>query len=390
MAAGQRSRAIVLALVGMLCAAALAGCAASGDGIAPTRSTTPTWHRVDLPDGEAPVTLTAYPGGVLVGTQNRANAAPGLLRLAPPGTSVTRVSVRPASPYAAQGTWLSIAAEDDGRLVAVAGARGGAHSNVRWSVWRGDVAAGLAEQEQPFSTFGGWGAGEQLGVLTPDTGPLLLGSWESRGAGLDADIWLPEGPRWVRQDPTGSALASTTTELVGPRSGAASGATAVVVGSLVTLTDGVRQQPALWQSTSGNTGWSRRTLPTTGRTGEAVAVGCHESSPGCLVVGVVDGRLAAWAVAGGSAPAEQHGIPVVDVSDRAPLPAPMWRGGTWTVLAPSGSATHLLRLTSGSWEQRAGPPGVVTAAATNASGTMYAVTTDSTGVATLWATDALR
>lgn len=354
-----------------------------------TRPTTPTWHRVDLPTGEAPVTLTAYPGGVLVGTQNRADAAPGLLRLPQAGASITRLPVRPASPYAAQGTWLSIAAEADDHLVAVAGARGGAHSNVRWSVWRGDVAAGLAEQEQPFSTFGGWGAGEQLGVLTPDTGPLLLGSWESRGAGLDADIWLPEGARWIRQDPTGSPLASTATELVGPRSGTALGPSVVVVGSLVSLTDGVRQQPALWQSTSGNTGWSRRTLPT-GQAGEAVAVGCQASAPGCLVVGVVDGRLAAWTMAGGSAPAEQDGIPVVAVSDRAVLPAPMWRAGTWTVLVPSGSATHLLRRTSGAWEQRAGPPGVVTAAAQCASGTMYAVTIDSTGVATLWATEALR
>ncbi len=347
------------------------------------------WRPVDLPLGELPVTLTAYRDGVLVGTQDGTTAAPALLRL--DGSSIVAVSVHPVTPYAAQATWLSIASESDGRLVAVAGARGGAHSNVRWSVWRGDTTTGLSEQEQPFSTFGGWGAGEQLGVLMPSTGPLLLGSWESRGAGLDADIWEPVGATWVRQDPTGSVLASTATELAGPRSGTALGAGAVVVGSLVTLGDGVRQQPVVWQSTSGNTGWSRDTLPMKGRTGEAISVGCR-SGAGCLVVGSVDGRLAAWDVRAdrSGAPTARDGIPAVTVPDRASIPAPVWRGDRWTILLPTGAASLVLRSGASGWETRAGPPGVVTSAAQTASGTMYAVTTDTAGVSSLWATDDLR
>ena len=241
----------------------------------------------------------------------------------------TPLTVTPASAYGKEAEWLGIAIEPGGGLVAVGGARGGAHSNVRWSVWRGDTTTGLSEQEQPFSTFGGWGAGEQLGVLMPSTGPLLLGSWESRGAGLDADIWEPVGATWVRQDPTGSVLASTATELAGPRSGTALGAGAVVVGSLVTLGDGVRQQPAVWQSTSGNTGWSRDTLPMKGRTGEAISVGCR-SGAGCLVVGSVDGRLAAWDVA------SSHPTWCMnDLSSASPkVIAPRHRVETFTPAAP--------------------------------------------------------
>lgn len=348
------------------------------------------WRSVELPLGALPVTLTAYRDGVLVGTQERTTAAPGLLRL--DGASTVAVPVHPVTPYAKQATWLSIAMDEAGRLVAVAGARGGAHSNVRWSVWRGDSTTGLSEQEQPFSTFGGWGAGEQLGVLMPSTGPLLLGSWESRGAGLDADIWVPDGSAWIRQDPTGSVLASTATELAGPRSGTAVGAGAVVVGSLVTLGDGVRQQPAVWQSTRGNSGWRRATLPMTGRTGEAAAVGCHDRAAGCVVVGVVDGRLAVWHLpsADSSAPTVRDGIPAVTIADRATIPAPVWRGDGWTILLPTGAASLVLRSGAGGWETRVGPPGVVTAAAQTASGTMYAVTTDTAGVSSLWATDDLR
>ena len=190
-----------------------------------TTSATITWTPVGLPAGHSPVTLTAYQGGVLVGTRfgqspeaPESTGAPGLVALTSSGPIALPVIA--ASPYAKEATWLSIEATREGGLVAVGGARGGAHSNVRWSVWRGDES-GLRQQEQVFSTFGGWGAGEQLGVIPTDAGPMLLGSWESKGAGLDADIWLPVGREWIRQDPQGTPLASTSTLLVGPRAGAA-------------------------------------------------------------------------------------------------------------------------------------------------------------------------
>ena len=188
-------------------------------------SPTITWTPVGLPAGHSPVTLTAYQGRVLVGTRvsqspeaPQSPGAPGLITVTSSGPIALPVIA--ASPYAKEATWLSIEATREGGLVAVGGARGGAHSNVRWSVWRGD-GSGLREQEQVFSTFGGWGAGEQLGVIPTDAGPMLLGSWESKGAGLDADIWLPVGREWIRQDPQGTPLASTSTLLVGPRAGAA-------------------------------------------------------------------------------------------------------------------------------------------------------------------------
>ena len=210
----------------------------------PTTTVTPlAWAAVGLPAGHAPVTLTAYQAGVLVGTHvGDAPGVPGLVALR--GASAASLPVTPASPYGKEATWLSIEVTPDGALVAVGGARGGAHSNVRWSVWRGD-SGGLHEQEQVFSTFGGWGAGEQLGVIPTDARPMLLGSWESKGAGLDADIWLPVGQDWVRQDPHGTPLASTATLLVGPRAGAARGRGAVVVGSVVDLRDAVSQRLSL-------------------------------------------------------------------------------------------------------------------------------------------------
>ncbi len=337
------------------------------------------WTPVALPAGHAPVTLTAYLGGVLVGTHvGDAPGVPGLLALR--GASAASLPVAPASPYGKEATWLSIEATHDGALVAVGGARGGAHSNVRWSVWRGD-SGGLHEQEQVFSTFGGWGAGEQLGVIPTDAGPMLLGSWESKGAGLDADIWLPTGAEWIRQDPQGTPLASTATILVGPRGGAQRGRGAVVVGSVVDLRDGVTQRPAAWISREGNTGWASVEVP--GASGEALGVGCS-SRDECLVIGVLSGRLAAWRLGDGTAVAVA-GLPDVSIPETASMPPPRALGESWLVVVPSGHGSRAMIVGAGSpvVGEVTPPPGTVTATIVLGD-TAYAVTTDVSGRTALW------
>ncbi|MBK8867000.1 MAG: hypothetical protein IPN45_02690 [Actinomycetales bacterium] len=358
------------------------------------------WSQIALPAGHVPVTLTAYGGRVLVGTVvGEAPGRPGLVQLGLPSAQAKVLTVTPASGYGSQATWLSIEGTSDGGLVGVGGARGGAHSNVRWSVWRGD-ATGLREQEQVFSTFGGWGAGDQLGVIPTSTEPMLLGTWESRQSGLDADVWLPVGATWVRQDPSGTVLASTKTALVGPQAGTAQGASALVVGSVVELGEGARERPAAWVSRDGNSGWRELPLIATG-SGATLGVGCREI--GCLMVGRVDGRLAAWQVltAEGQSLADVEsavgeGVPAVAVSDAGTWPAPrVWRG-RWTVAVPTPTSAAggtpnprresiLLVDGPGGWERRETPPGAVIAMAVTGQ-TLYAVLRSPSGEVHLWAT----
>ena len=151
----------------------LAGCATA----APTPPS--EWAIVALPGDAAAVTLTAYRDELLVGTRPTDDtAAPGLVRLQ--GSTTTVLAVTPASGYGPEARWLSIAVDDGGDLVAVGGARGGAHANVRWTVWRGSTESGLREEEQTFDTFGGWGAGDLVGAVAAPSGPAIVGSWGSR------------------------------------------------------------------------------------------------------------------------------------------------------------------------------------------------------------------
>lgn len=358
---------------------AVVGLLVGATGLGACSSPAAPWTRVDLPAGATPVTVTDHQGTLLVGTMS--NGRPAALRRTPSATDTwTPMTVTPVSAYGKEAEWLGIAVEPGGGLVAVGGARGGAHSNVRWSVWRGDTRS-LSEQEQVFSTFGGWGAGEQLGPIATSAGSMLLGSWESAKAGLDADIWLPDGSAWVRQSPAGTALESTATELVGPRSGTAWGAGALVAGSVLHLGDGVRQTPAIWRSITLNSGWQRTDLPDAGTAGEAVSAAC--TATGCTVAGWVDGRLAIWTLDPSGA-RRPGGNPDVAVGDRAVMPAPILdEQGRATLLLTDAGAVIVLRQTDTGWDRQAGPPGVVLATA-RVGGLLYAITQAPDGSRSLW------
>lgn len=337
------------------------------------------WTRVELPPGANPVTVADHQGTLLVGTLS--NGRPAALRRSPSGTDTwTAMTVTPVSAYGKEAEWLGVAVEPGGGLVAVGGARGGAHSNVRWSVWRGDTTS-LSEQVQAFSTFGGWGAGELLGPIATSAGSMVLGSWESRKAALDANIWLPDGSVWVRQSPAGTALESTPTELVGPRSGTAWGPGAVVVGSVLRLGDDFRHTPAIWRSSTLNTGWHRIDLPEGGTAGEAVSAACVAAR--CLIAGRVNGRLAIWTLDESGA-VRLDGVPDVAVGDRAVVPAPILDDqGRTTLLLTDAEAVIVLRQTATGWERQAGPPGVVLATV-RVGPVLYAITQAPDGSRSLW------
>ena len=100
------------------------------------------------------------------------------------------VPLQPNSPYAKVADLVSLAARGE-EVVALGAAHGGAHANVRWTVWAGSTAQRLDEYPQTFETFGGQSAGGLLDIIITTNGPAIAGTWAAREGGLDAAIWLP-------------------------------------------------------------------------------------------------------------------------------------------------------------------------------------------------------
>ena len=214
-------RAVVTAVV----AAAALGACTSTDGAGSTTATAGSgprlsWAPVTLPAGVEPKTLTTMGNRVLVGGLKTGDTpdtpSPTMLTIDAAG-SQTPIPLNPQSPYAPLARWYSVAT-DGTRIVAIGGANGGAHANVRWTTWAG-TAAGVDELPQSFYAFGGWGAGDLVDAVITPGGDALVGSWGGAKAGLDAAVWTVADRVWTRQDPAGTALESTATLLVGTTRG---------------------------------------------------------------------------------------------------------------------------------------------------------------------------
>jgi hypothetical protein len=338
----------------------------SGEGTGPDTPAAVPFREVALPDGVAPLVLTPTGDSLLVGA--RRGGGPALLRLAADG-SLSEVDVRPAGMYGEQAYWYSLAA-DESQVVAIGGKTGGAHGNVRWSAWRGS-GAGLAEQPQPFSTFGGYGAGDLVdAVLTPE-GPALVGTWQNPSVGLDIMVWRPAGKYWERQAVAGTALENTRESLKFPLAATAAGEGALIVGWELA---GGRQRPAVWRADRGVTGWRMTRLPDAGRAGAAVSVSCAGDT--CTAAGWVDGRLALWQLrADRWARVPAAPVPVSANQDLAP---PVSVDGHPAEVVPDGSRVVL----AGSPARAvAGPSGKVVATA-RVGRTLYVATEDK-----LWQAD---
>ncbi len=341
----MRDRAAGLLLAVLL---VLAGC--GGDeqtGPAAIRFT-----EVVLPPGAAPIVLTPVGDTLLVGVRREgAPVVPGLLRLGRDG-SLAEIAVRPAGMYGQQALWYSIAA-DGRRIVALGGRTGGAHGNVRWSVWTGSDA-GLTERLQPFSTFGGYGAGDLVDAVLPPGGPALVGSWQNPSVGLDIMVWQPDGEYWVRRPSAGTALENKRESLKFPLAAAGLGEGILIAGW--ELSTG-RQRPAVWRSSSGASDWTMTRLPDAGRAGVALAVRCTGSA--CTATGWVDGELAMWHLRGDSWTGVRN-VPDVEVAPEAALTAPTdVEGHPTTVLSKDGQVV----LAGSSLRPTDGPTGEVRAVA---------------------------
>ena len=343
-----------------------------------------TWTKVDLPAGEEAVTLTPKGEELLIGLRHRgAKVVPGLTIRSADG-KLTPIPLKPSSAYAFEAIWQSVAI-DGTTILGLGGAAGGAHSNTRYTVWTG-TTSGLVEKPQGFNTFGGWGAGSVIGAALTPSGGALVGTWASDVSGLDAAVWLPQGEKWIRQKVAGTALQSTANLLVGPTSGAISGAGIVLAGSQVKLGPNlVEQHAALWRSTKLNQGWSRLELPEGGTRSEVRTISCTATV--CLASGYADGKLAIWKVEGDKA-SRYQGVPQFAVGDKDQVPSAVESDGKLIQLAADGGKVKVLTGDGNQWTVRdaTGPSGQVTE--TVQVGTvLYLLSGPAGGPQTLWQTD---
>ena len=270
------------ALVVVLAIWVTAACAAPATSTAPPGPPDVRFTAVALPAGAVPEVLAADGDQLLVGVRREAAPQqPGLVRRGPDGT-ITDVPAQAATGYGRTAYWYSLAA-DGNRILAIGGDRGGAHGNVRWSVWTGS-GAGVAEHVQAFSTFGGWGAGDLIdAVLTPG-GSAVVGSWESADAGLDVAVWTPQGDSWIRRPSTGTPLQSTRSTVAFVTAATGYGPGRRDRG----LADrrpgaGAGQAPVVWRSGPNATGWIKTVLPDAGKAGTSTAIRCASAT--CAVAG---------------------------------------------------------------------------------------------------------
>lgn len=341
--------------------------------VLPGCTAAPSWTPVALPGGATPLVIAPSPDGLLVGTRV-GTGAPGLVTVH--GSAATQGSVQGHSPYAAEAQWTSLATVA-GTALGVAGVRGGAHGNMRWTIWRGTTSA-LTEEPQTFETFGGWGMGTLTGATFTGSAPLLVGSWASETAGLQPALWRASGTTWTRVPSEGTAFAHTETTQNLVQGVATLGDRAVLVGRTLHLGPTLTSVASVWFV--GSTVESRQTLPAP--TGMVVgqAVSCDAGH--CLVVGHADDRLMAWLV--DSVTATALSVPVENVASTETLPAPVIADQDLLIVAAGRGGTLLLRSSDGgaTWSTSNGPKGHPMSAARVGS-SLY-VLTEAAGKTTLW------
>ncbi|WP_405057465.1 hypothetical protein OG474_32675 [Kribbella sp. NBC_01505] len=307
-------RRVIAAVV--LAASVLAACSSKNEQ--PAQSTL-TWEKVDV--GAEPVALAEHDGQILVGVKHPgAKVIPGAVLLN--GSERKTIAIKPSasSPYSFEAIWYSIA-WDGQRILGLGGATGGAHGNVRWTVWTGSVDAGLQEHPQTFNTFNGLSAGQMNSAVLTPAGEALIGSWQGVVTGLDAAVWLPQANnKWVKQDSAKTALQNTKELLVGASNATSYGDGLLLTGSQVRLAPNVVEQgAAVWRSQKLTQSWTRVALPDPGSRSQANTATCLQS---CVISGFVDNKLAIWRY--GDAGAQRlSGVPAIPVSDKDLLPAPL-------------------------------------------------------------------
>jgi len=310
------------------------------------------WQSVALPAGMVASSLGSQDGVLLVGGHlaEGPRRAPALVRVRPeaPDRSAEQVPLTPTTPYGRVADLTSLTARGD-RIVALGAARGGAHANVRWTIWTGS-SRGVTDRPQSFETFGGWYAGTLLGTATDQRGPLVVGTWQGEH-GPDGATWRAAEERWQRE-PGQSALANTSDRQVSPRTvDQQADGSVVVSGSLIYLSNGVRQQAAYWRDVAGS--WTLLALPDPGSRSEAWSTACSSS---CWSAGGRDGALTVWS------DETRQLLPTLPVTDDDSARVLLSEDRT-VVIASSGGAGRLLVGQQGRWRIYTSPDGRVLAAA---------------------------
>ena len=335
-----------LGLIGALLP--LAACTADSDG----PQVLDGWQSVALPAGVVASSLSVQDRTLLVGGYRVAGASrtPVLARVRPqtPESDAEVVPLAPTTPYGDVADLTSLTTTGH-RIVALGAARGGAHANVRWTIWTGSSRR-VTDRPQAFETFGGWDAGTLLGLATDQHGPLVVGTWQG-AHGPDGAIWRADGERWQRE-PGDAALANTSDRQVGPRAvdQQADGSVAVS-GSVIDLRDGVHQQAAHWRDVAGS--WTLTVLTDPGTRSDAWSTACAET---CWSVGARDGSLGVWS---GRTRQPVPSLPVTD-SDAGRV---LLSEDRTVVVASSGGTGRLLIGHQGRWRTYTAPDGRVRAAA---------------------------
>ncbi len=245
------------------------------------------WTRLDgLPTTFRAETLSSGPHRLIVAGRSADPDRPTLL-IADAG-AVREVKLTPESGYGKTAALSSIAVTDD-QVYAIGGDRGGAHGNVRWSVWTG-TSSGLREHEQSFWTFGGQDAGSLTAIVAGPDGPMIIGNWGAPH-GLDITVWTERNDVWTRHDSAGSALASTTKELLTEQAAATVDGRVIIAGTALDLSRSLVPRAATWSQDAETTDWRRTDLPADGTASSALDLDCAAE---CLIAGVIDGQVAAW------------------------------------------------------------------------------------------------
>lgn len=333
------------------------------------------WHfaPVDLPAAVVPRTLAVYDGGLLIAGQAAAEA-PTLQLMR--GDGITAIPLHPVTGYAAAAGWTSVVTTGSS-VAAVGGARGGAHGNVRWTVWFGD-ATGVSEQEQPFETFGGWGAGHLTGlVVAPEGAVGAVGSWASAAGGQDIAVWQRDGARYIKRSSEGTPLASTATEQINPSAAVGVSDGVVIVGNATALGTDLRVAPALWHAPGLTGPWTRVDLPTNATMARARAVSCTAITE-CVVLGAAGDLLAGWQISG--AEIEQVDVPELQVA--AQESATVVDGDSGPLgLAVSDGRMRIFRV--GSQRATLGPPAQSIQAAVRLGDAVFVIVHDGAGTPVL-------
>lgn len=284
------------------------------------------WRTVPSP--AEPITLAQVADGLVVGS-----AGPTLSGPAGP------IKVTATTGYGRQARWTSLATAGE-RILGIGTTFGGAHSNNRWSVFSG-TAAGLDEQPQAFAVFQGYGSGALVAATFAGDEALLVGSWQSETVGQDIALWRADGATWVRQNSTGSPLASSERTMV-QATHACAGDRVLIVGQAIDLSP-LATRAAAWVGTPDG-GWSSVELPEQAGTSSADAAVRH--ADGWLVAGKVGTALAAWTI---SANLSARRLLLPYVAAGGPIRAAVGPDGTMLIATSADGRIQVLTGQHNAW-----------------------------------------